>query len=97
MELLCWYKGDAFRLELSTKGGNLGARGTWTCVIDYGDGDAQWSCVGAVAGAPSRGMSTCTTLRRWPSAARSWITTGRESRNDEHGKGECDARVLCLD
>jgi hypothetical protein len=50
MELLCWYKGDAFRLELSTKGGNLGARGTWTCVIDYCDGDAQWSCVGAVVG-----------------------------------------------
>jgi hypothetical protein len=50
MELLCWYKGDAFRLEFSTKRGNLGAIGTWTCVIDYCDGDEQWCCVGAVVG-----------------------------------------------
>jgi hypothetical protein len=50
MELLCWYKGDAFRLEFSNERGNLGAIGTWTCVIGYGVGDEQWTCMGAVVG-----------------------------------------------
>jgi hypothetical protein len=50
MELLCWYKGDAFRLEFSTEHGNLGAIGTWTCVFEYDDGDEHWTCEGIVVG-----------------------------------------------